>query len=57
MLDRLRTHIIPKYLVKQVDIRDTLEDEYIIETNNLRIVREKGGKIRMFNTGLYNKKE
>lgn len=43
---RLAMHMLPDYLT-QIDIRDTLEDEYIMETNLCVIKRSKGGDIQI----------
>lgn len=44
MVYKLKSHMLPDFLT-QVDIRDTLEDEYTIETNFCIVKRSKGGSI------------
>lgn len=43
---KLSTHVLPEFIT-QIDIRDTLDDEYTIETNKCTIKRHKGGKIEI----------
>ena len=43
---KLSTHMLPEYLT-QVDIRQTLDDEYTIVTNKCIIKRSKGGNIEI----------
>ena len=44
MIYRLKTHMLPDFLT-QIDIRETLDDEYEIETNLCVVKRAKGGSI------------
>lgn len=44
MIYRLKSHMLPDFLT-QIDIRDTLDDEYTIETNFCIVKRSKGGSI------------
>ena len=43
---KLSRHMLPDYMT-QIDIRDTLEDEYTIVTNKCIIKRSKGGNIEI----------
>ena len=45
MLNTLESHVLPEYLKPQVNIMDTLDDSYRIETNKMVIVRDQGGEI------------
>lgn len=45
MLNTLESHVLPAYLKPQVNIMDTLDDSYRIETNKMVIVRDQGGEI------------
>ena len=47
MVDLLSTHVLPEYLIPQVDINDTLEDSYRIETKKAIIVRSSGGGLKI----------
>lgn len=42
----IESHVFPDYIT-QKNIMDTLEDQYVIETNVCTIVRDKGGDIRI----------
>ena len=43
----LTSHVLPEYLIPQIDINETLEDTYRIETNKLIITRESGGALKI----------
>lgn len=47
IVDILTSHVLPEYLIPQVDINETLEDTYRIETNKLIITRETGGALKI----------
>ena len=44
IVNKLSSHMLPEFMT-QVNILDTLEDQYEIVTNNYIITREKGGEI------------
>lgn len=47
MVERLSTHVLPEYLIPQININDTLEDSYRIETKKAIIVRSEGGGLKI----------
>lgn len=47
MVELLSTHVLPEYLIPQVDINDTLDDSYRIETKKAIIVRSEGGGLKI----------
>ena len=46
MIKRLKSHMLPEYLT-QIDINDTLDDEYRIDMEKTIIIRSKGGGIKV----------
>jgi hypothetical protein len=44
LVEKLHSHVLPAYLT-QINILDTLQDEYTIETENGTIHRQNGGKL------------
>lgn len=46
LVERLMSHVFPQFIT-QIDIRDTLDDNYIIETDKCKIIRSIGGQIRV----------
>lgn len=47
MVELLSTHVLPEYLIPQVNINDTLNDSYRIETKKAIIVRSEGGGLKI----------
>jgi len=46
MIKRLSSHMLPEFLT-QIDINDTLDDEYRIDMEKAIIIRSKGGGIKV----------
>lgn len=51
IVQTLTTHVLPDFLVPQIDINETLDDEYRIETKKLIIVRSSGGGLKVTRKG------
>lgn len=47
MIEELSSHYVPEHMPRVKNINDTLDDEYEIETTNLLIIRESGGRLRV----------
>ena len=47
MVAKLTSHVLPQFLIPQIDINETLDDYYHIETKKLIITREVGGSMKI----------
>lgn len=51
LIQTLISHVLPDFLIPQVDINETLDDSYRIETKKLIIVRSPGGRLKVTRKG------
>lgn len=47
LVQTLTSHVLPDFLIPQIDINETLDDSYRIETKKLIIVRSPGGSLKI----------
>lgn len=47
IVQTLSSHVLPDFLIPQIDINETLDDSYRIETKKLIIVRSSGGSLKI----------